>query len=147
MSAPLDRRRFLQKSALLGFAAAAGISISADQPRPPQENDPWPAIPDLDGDNFQPTTPYPDHMPNVILIRFGGGVRRLETILDSANTWCPFIYHELFQKSGVLFPKVEIDSLLETDRIFTDLLGKDSTQRHRFVMDKAAEVDLEEVDV
>ncbi len=43
--------------------------------------------------------------------------------------------------------KVEIDSLLETDRTFTDLLGKDSAQRHRFVMDKAAEVDREEVDV
>jgi DNA gyrase/topoisomerase IV subunit B len=43
--------------------------------------------------------------------------------------------------------KVEIDSLLETDRIFTDLLGKDASQRQKFVMDKAAEVDLEEVDV
>jgi DNA gyrase subunit B len=43
--------------------------------------------------------------------------------------------------------KVEIDSLLETDRIFTDLLGKDPAQRHRFVMEKAAEVDVEEVDV
>jgi hypothetical protein len=109
MSTPLDRRRFLQKTALLG-AAAAGLSISADQPRPVVDNDPWPAIPDLDADNFQPTTPYPDNMPNVILIRFGGGVRRLETILDPANTWCPFIYHELFEKHGVLFPNVEIES-------------------------------------
>ncbi len=43
--------------------------------------------------------------------------------------------------------KVEIDSLLETDRVFTDLLGKDASQRQRFVLEKAAEVDREEVDV
>jgi DNA gyrase/topoisomerase IV subunit B len=43
--------------------------------------------------------------------------------------------------------KVEIDSLLETDRVFTDLLGKDASQRQRFVLEKAAEVDREDVDV
>jgi DNA gyrase/topoisomerase IV subunit B len=43
--------------------------------------------------------------------------------------------------------KVEIDSLLETDRIFTDLLGKDASQRQKFVLEKAAEVDAQEVDV
>ncbi len=48
--------------------------------------------------------------PNVILIRFGGGVRRLETIQDSEHTYCPFVYHELFKKKGILFPNVEIDS-------------------------------------
>jgi DNA gyrase subunit B/topoisomerase-4 subunit B len=43
--------------------------------------------------------------------------------------------------------EVEIDSLLETDRTFVDLLGKDAGQRHRFVMDRAGEVALDEVDV
>jgi DNA gyrase/topoisomerase IV subunit B len=43
--------------------------------------------------------------------------------------------------------KVSIDSLLETDRTFVDLLGKDPGQRQRFVMDRAVEVALEEVDV
>src|SRR5438270_11923980 len=109
MSEPLDRRRFLQKTAILG-AAAAGLSVSADRPEPPQDNDPWPAIPDLDDDHFRPTTPYPDSKPNVILIRFGGGVRRLETILDPERTYCPFIYHDMYKKPGVLFPNVEIDS-------------------------------------
>jgi hypothetical protein len=110
MSTPIDRRRFLQKSAALGVAAAAGLSISADHPQARQENDPWPGIADLDDDQFRPTTPYPDSMPNVIIVRFGGGVRRLETILDPERTWCPFIYHELYKKNGILFPSVEIDS-------------------------------------
>jgi DNA gyrase/topoisomerase IV subunit B len=42
--------------------------------------------------------------------------------------------------------KIEIDSLVDTDRTFVDLLGKDPGQRHRFVMDRAA-VSLHEVDV
>jgi len=42
--------------------------------------------------------------------------------------------------------KVEIDSLLETDRAFTDLLGKDAGQRQKFVMERATEVRLEEMD-
>jgi DNA gyrase/topoisomerase IV subunit B len=43
--------------------------------------------------------------------------------------------------------KVEIDSLVDTDRTFVDLLGKDASQRHRFVMDRAGEVTLDDVDV
>lgn len=43
--------------------------------------------------------------------------------------------------------KVEVDSLLETDRTFVDLLGKDAGQRHRFVMDRAGEVAPDVVDV
>jgi hypothetical protein len=109
MSTPIDRRRFLQKSALLG-AAAAGLSISATAPDPVQDDDPLPRIPDLDEPAFLPTVPYPANKPNVILIRFGGGVRRTETILDPERTYCPFIYHELYKRDGVLFPNVEIDS-------------------------------------
>jgi DNA gyrase subunit B len=43
--------------------------------------------------------------------------------------------------------KVEIDSLLETEKTFIDLLGKDPTQRQRFVLHKAPEIDVEEIDV
>lgn len=42
--------------------------------------------------------------------------------------------------------KVEIDSLLETDRAFTDLLGKDAGQRQKFVMERATEVSIDEMD-
>jgi DNA gyrase/topoisomerase IV subunit B len=42
--------------------------------------------------------------------------------------------------------KVEIDSLLETDRTFVDLLGKDAGKRQEFVMKMAAEVDREAID-
>lgn len=106
MSTPIDRRRFLFQSTALG-AAAAGLSISADDPNRPvdnEPNDPEEPLPQ----RRQPT--YPDRSPRVILIRFGGGVRRLETILDPERTYCPFIYHELFKRHGVLFPNMEIES-------------------------------------
>ena len=47
--------------------------------------------------------------PNVIIVRFGGGVRRRETI-DPQHTYAPFLCHEL-TKRGALFKKMEIDSL------------------------------------
>ena len=43
--------------------------------------------------------------------------------------------------------RVEIDSLLETDRTFVDLLGKDAAQRQRFVLDRSVELSLDEMDV
>jgi DNA gyrase/topoisomerase IV subunit B len=43
--------------------------------------------------------------------------------------------------------QVKIDALLETDKVFVDLLGKDPSQRQRFVMEKSHEVALDEVDV
>ena len=44
--------------------------------------------------------------PNVIIVRFGGGVRRRETI-DPAHTYAPFLRHRLTQR-GVLVPDVRI---------------------------------------
>ena len=41
--------------------------------------------------------------------------------------------------------KVEIDDHLETDRIMSDLMGKDASARFRFIMERADEV--EDVDV
>ncbi len=43
--------------------------------------------------------------------------------------------------------KVQIDSNLDADKTFVDLLGKDPAQRYRFVMEKAALVEVEELDV
>jgi hypothetical protein len=88
---PVDRRTFLTHTAagVAGLAAGVHAASAADAA---------PAVrPAYTG-------------PNVILIRFGGGVRRLETILQPEKTYCPFVYHELFQKRGILFKGVEIES-------------------------------------
>jgi len=47
--------------------------------------------------------------PNVILVRFGGGVRRAETI-DQAGTWAPYLRHTLAPR-GTFIPDVRIDRL------------------------------------
>lgn len=47
--------------------------------------------------------------PNVILIRFGGGVRRAETI-DAATTYAPYLRHVL-SKRGVFIPDMRIAQL------------------------------------
>ena len=54
-----------------------------------------------------PLPPYKG--PNVILIRFGGGVRRRETI-DPDHTYAPFLRHVLAQQ-GTLFTQMELDQL------------------------------------
>ena len=43
--------------------------------------------------------------------------------------------------------QVHIDSNLETDKTFVDLLGKDPAQRYRFIMDSAQLAAAEELDV
>jgi len=47
--------------------------------------------------------------PNVILVRFGGGVRRLETI-DPKGTYAPHMVNALI-KRGVLIPNLSIEQL------------------------------------
>ena len=47
--------------------------------------------------------------PNVILVRFGGGVRRAETI-DAAATWAPYLRHVLAPQ-GTFIPDMRIDRL------------------------------------
>jgi hypothetical protein len=47
--------------------------------------------------------------PNVILVRFGGGVRRAETI-DEATTWAPYLRHVLAPR-GTFIPDLRIDKL------------------------------------
>lgn len=49
------------------------------------------------------------HGPNVVLIRFGGGVRRRETI-DPQHTYSPFLLHDLV-KRGTFFKNMSITEL------------------------------------
>jgi arylsulfatase A-like enzyme len=48
--------------------------------------------------------------PKVVLIRFGGGARRQETIADASRSFCPYLLGDLVPR-GVLFPKMEIASM------------------------------------
>ena len=47
--------------------------------------------------------------PNVVLIRFGGGVRRAETI-DEATTYAPYMRKVLAER-GTLIPDMQIDQI------------------------------------
>ncbi len=47
--------------------------------------------------------------PNLLLVRFGGGVRRAETI-DEATTWAPYLRHVLAPR-GVFVPDLRIEQL------------------------------------
>jgi hypothetical protein len=104
----LDRRKFLKQAAAGVGALSAGLTLGCDDkpesvetPRPPTSP---PAAPE--GNAFRK-----DYRgPNVILVRFGGGVRRLETITSPENTYCPFVYQELYKKRGTLFSNIEIDA-------------------------------------
>ena len=80
----LDRRTFLQGAA----AAGAALSLPAGRARGESR-------PDYAG-------------PNVVIVRFGGGVRRRE-VLDPEKTYAPYFLHTLVPR-GVLFPQMEIGS-------------------------------------
>jgi hypothetical protein len=79
----MPRRRFLHGITLAGAAASTGIPILGDLAKPPYKG------------------------PNIIIVRFGGGVRRRETI-NPEHTYSPYLCHEL-TKRGVLFKNTEID--------------------------------------
>jgi hypothetical protein len=99
MDSTINRRRFLCHTAALG-AAASSLSFKHlhDLAEPPRQPDP-----------VLPAGQLDYRGPNVIVIRFGGGVRRLETIQDDTRTFCPFIYHELHKsQGGLLLPNMEI---------------------------------------
>ena len=79
----MDRRGFLAAGAALGAAAVAPGVLRAEEP-----------------------VRRPYRGPNVILVRFGGGVRRRETIAGD-ETYSPFLKH-VFAPRGVLYPNAEI---------------------------------------
>ncbi len=90
----LPRRKFIKGMAFGAGALASSGGLLAAESSP--ANAPEPARPAYRG-------------PNVILIRFGGGVRRRETI-DPVNTYAPFFCHDLVQR-GTLHQNMEISSL------------------------------------
>src|SRR5262249_31569574 len=109
MSAPIDRRRFLQTTASVGAAVAPGLSITPERRHGAANRPhPGPGEPVVFPWNDQPRRPYEG--PRVVLVRFGGGVRRQETIADPDRTWCPFVYHELYRNKGILLNNVEIEN-------------------------------------
>lgn len=83
----MNRRTFLQGLAV----GASGLSVSASA-----------------GQTDPARTPTPYRGPNVIIVRFGGGVRRRETIAGD-ETYSPFLT-KVLAPQGVLFPRMEIDS-------------------------------------
>jgi hypothetical protein len=90
-SNPVDRRTFLKAGAALGLASMApGRSTAGDAPGRPAYSG-----------------------PNVIIVRFGGGVRRQETIA-SHETFSPFL-RNVFAPKGVLFPRMEIADAPEVE--------------------------------
>ena len=56
-----------------------------------------------------PPTPFSDQQPRVIIVRFGGGVRRQETI-NVKGTYAPFLRHVL-AKEGTLFSNMELEQI------------------------------------
>jgi hypothetical protein len=84
----MNRRAFLAGAgAAAGLAATGAGPAAGPEPTPPRRT--------YDG-------------PNVVVVRFGGGVRRQETIA-SHETYSPFLLKELAPR-GVLFPRMEIAS-------------------------------------
>jgi hypothetical protein len=88
--AALPRRAFIRGVIAGGGLLAAGGSLSAAEP--------------LAEDAVETKPSY--NRPNVVLIRFGGGARRMETI-DPQSTYSPFLCRQ-FVKRGTLFNAMEI---------------------------------------
>lgn len=92
-SKEVGRRRFLKTAAAgIGAMAAAGGKANAG---------------DIDSDDNSKRPEYAG--PNVIFIRFGGGVRRRETI-DPQHTYSPFFLRDLAPR-GTLFTNMTISQL------------------------------------
>jgi hypothetical protein len=103
-STPVDRRRFLYQTGAAALSAGLGAGC-VGQPAGRVATD------DSDENAPLPRATKPtDKDRKVILIRFGGGVRRLETVQHPDKTYCPFLVHELAAKHGVLFSNIDIEN-------------------------------------
>lgn len=89
----LARREFLRRSAVGIGALGAAVSLPG---RATAAEAATGALPEYRG-------------PNVILVRFGGGVRRTETI-EAPNTYAPYFLKELAPR-GTLFTNMAIDQI------------------------------------
>ena len=75
--------------------------------------------------------------PNVVLIRFGGGVRRFETI-DESGTYAPYML-KVLAKRGVLIPNLRIDTLAGGDTSHAEGTLNLLTGRYKAYRDAGAE--------
>src|SRR5881394_3510388 len=90
LSLPASRRAFLKQiSAGAGLLVAGGEMLGREP---------------LVASSVIERAPY--RGPNVIIVRFGGGARRRETI-DPQSTYSPFLCREL-AKRGTFFKNMEI---------------------------------------
>src|SRR6266702_1805036 len=103
-----DRRRFLRQAAAGVGVFTASLALASDDQQPSTySNAPRTSMPEEAEGNIV----RKDYKgPNVILVRFGGGVRRLETIASPEKTYCPFIYHDLYKNRGTLLANIEIEA-------------------------------------
>jgi hypothetical protein len=102
LSLPASRRAFLKQiSAGAGLLVAGGEMLGREP---------------LVASSVIERAPY--RGPNVIIVRFGGGARRRETI-DPQYTYAPFLCRD-FARRGTLFPQMQIDS-------FTPMVGVDTS--------------------
>src|SRR5690606_30730683 len=95
VSEPFSNRRTtgLSRRAFLGAVAAGAVGAAAKGESPGVEASVRP----------------PFRGRNVVLIRFGGGARRRESI-DPEHTFAPFVARDLVA-AGTLFPRMEIAQL------------------------------------
>jgi hypothetical protein len=105
----LPRRDFLQGIALGAGLAAGGLPLLASP------------------------APKPEYRgPNVVIVRFGGGVRRRETI-DPKHTYSPYVCHEL-TKRGVLFPLMEISEFASEPHVEANKLDTSHGQGTLYIL-------------
>jgi hypothetical protein len=103
----IHRRRFIYQAASGIGALSASMTIGCGKQK--QAGAPADAAPaPVAAGEAGPRPAYKG--PNVVIVRFGGGVRRLETITEPEKTYCPFVYHELYKKRGILFNNLEIET-------------------------------------
>lgn len=94
----VERRDFLKTALSLGAGLALPYGVPATRHAQADE---------LEKPSSAELRPSYDG-PNVIVVRFGGGVRRRETI-EPETTYSPYFLRELVPR-GVLFPQMEIRS-------------------------------------
>ncbi len=70
--------------------------------------------------------------PNVVIVRFGGGVRRRETI-DPRHTYSPYVCHEL-TKRGVFFPLMEISQFVAEPHVEANKLDTSHGQGTLYIL-------------
>ncbi|MGI9455697.1 MAG: hypothetical protein ACR2NU_04000, partial [Aeoliella sp.] len=92
-TSPLHRRRFLETTFATSAAAVTLPSVA------------WAAN--------EPSKLPEYHGPNVVLIRFGGGARRRESIDRSEQTYSPYLRNVLAPR-GVMFDNMVIGDAAET---------------------------------